>query len=268
MKKLVASIATGIIIAGAGMTSVSAEEYQVKDGDNLWDIAHEYNTTVDNLVNINALKTTVIQPKQELFINELYKVEDGDTLIGIGDKFDVNVDDIKKWNGLESDLIVIGQKLEINGVNIEQDKDNQPAKAVETKKEAKPEAKPAEKAAPKAAEKAEEKTESVEVTKEEDNSPEGKTISVSATAYTADCTGCSGVTSTGIDLNANPNAKVIAVDPNVIPLGSEVYVEGYGYAVAGDIGSAINGKEIDIHVQTKNEAYAWGRKAVNVTIVN
>ncbi|WP_404456105.1 LysM peptidoglycan-binding domain-containing protein [Virgibacillus necropolis] len=255
MKKLIAALAMSIIIAGAGITNVSAEEYQVEKGDTLWDIAQEYNTSVDDLVEINALKTTVIQPKQKLFINEIYKVEEGDTLIGIGEKFDVKVDNIKKWNKLESDVISIGQELEIKGVNIDQDQDNQPAKAKESNA---------------TTTQAETKTETAEVEKsnnEKDNSSEGKTISVEATAYTADCPGCSGVTATGIDLNANPNKKVIAVDPNVIPLGTEVYVEGYGRAVAGDVGGAINGNEIDVHVQTKDEAYAWGRQTVNVTIL-
>ena len=66
---------------------------------------------------------------------------------------------------------------------------------------------------------------------------------MTATAYTAYCNGCSGITTTGINLRANPNLKVIAVDPSVIPLGSKVWVEGYGYAVAGDTGGAIKGKE-------------------------
>ncbi len=100
------------------------------------------------------------------------------------------------------------------------------------------------------------------------DNPEGKTVSVSATAYTADCEGCSGVTSTGVNLNANPNAKVIAVDPNVIPIGSEVYVEGYGYATAADIGGAIQGNKIDVHVPTKEEANNWGVRNVDVTIVS
>src|SRR5690606_25533069 len=60
----------------------------------------------------------------------------------------------------------------------------------------------------------------------------GKEFYVTATAYTASCNGCSGVTATGFNLRANPDAKVIAVDPSVIPLGSKVYVEGYGYAIA------------------------------------
>ena len=74
----------------------------------------------------------------------------------------------------------------------------------------------------------------------------GKTIFMKSTAYTADCSGCSGVTATGINLKKNPNTKVIAVDPNVIPLGTKVHVDGYGYAIAGDTGGAIRGNKIDV----------------------
>lgn len=266
MKKIVAIIATVIIFAGAGMTSVSAEEYQVEKGDSLWDIANEYNTTVDELVDINELNSTVIQPKQTLNINEMYKVEKGDTLTGIGNKFDVKADDIKKWNNLDSNLIVIGQELEIQGMNIEQKQPNQPTKAEESSAPAKEVTKTAEKPESKKETAKEPKTTDEKPT--ENNNPEGKTITVSSTAYTADCQGCSGITSTGIDLNANPDAKVIAVDPDLIPLGTEVYVEGYGKAVAGDIGGAINGNEIDIHVGSKGEADAWGVRSVNVTILD
>ncbi|RWR07179.1 ubiquitin-like domain-containing protein [Siminovitchia fortis] len=97
---------------------------------------------------------------------------------------------------------------------------------------------------------------------------ERKEIYMNATAYTADCSGCSGVTSTGIDLRANPDAKVIAVDPSVIPLGSKVWVEGYGYAVAGDTGGAIKGNRIDVHVQSKGQASSFGRKQVKVRIID
>src|SRR5690625_896354 len=105
-----------------------------------------------------------------------------------------------------------------------------------------------------------------EETKSEDKA-EGNVIHATATAYTAKCVGCSGITATGVDLNANPNAKVIAVDPSVIPLGSQVYVEGYGYAVAADTGGAIKGNKVDVHLPTKAEALNWGNRAVNVTII-
>ncbi len=94
-----------------------------------------------------------------------------------------------------------------------------------------------------------------------------ETITVEATAYTANCNGCSGVTATGIDLNANPDQKVIAVDPDVIPLGTEVYVEGYGRAIAGDTGGGIDGNEIDLYFQSLDTAVNWGRQTVEVQIL-
>ena len=96
----------------------------------------------------------------------------------------------------------------------------------------------------------------------------GKEIYVSSTAYTSSCHGCSGVTSTGVNLKSNPNAKIIAVDPSVIPLGSKVYVEGYGYATAADKGGAIKGNRIDVFFSSTNEAYRWGVKKVKVRILN
>ena len=98
--------------------------------------------------------------------------------------------------------------------------------------------------------------------------PAGKEFYVTSTAYTANCNGCSGYTATGINLRANPNIKVIAVDPRVIPLGTKVYVEGYGYAIAADKGSAIKGNKIDVFFASKADAYRWGRKTVKIKILN
>ncbi|MET3700050.1 uncharacterized protein YabE [Bacillus oleivorans] len=95
----------------------------------------------------------------------------------------------------------------------------------------------------------------------------GKEFYVNSTAYTAYCNGCSGVTATGINLRSNPDIKVIAVDPSVIPLGSKVYVEGYGHAIAGDTGSAIKGNKIDVFFPTKEQAYRWGVRKVKITIL-
>lgn len=94
-----------------------------------------------------------------------------------------------------------------------------------------------------------------------------RTITVNSTAYTADCSGCSGVTATGINLSKNTNQKIIAVDPNVIPLGSKVYVPGYGTAVAADTGGAINGNKIDVFFPKKSQAMNWGTKQVTVKIM-
>lgn len=260
MKKLIASIAMGAMVFGATVTSVSAEEYEVKKGDSLWSIAKENHTTMDNLIEMNGMDSTTIQPNQKITINETYTVEKGDTLSGIGKDFDVSVKDIKKWNKLDSHIIGIGQELKIAGSDKQTDK--KATKADEKQVEEKAPA--AEESSPKEEPKAE-ATSSEEANSSEQ--PEGKTISVTSTAYTAKCDGCSGVTSTGVDLNSDPNAKVIAVDPSVIPLGSEVYVEGYGHATAADVGGAIKGNKIDLHVPTKDEANSWGVRTVDVTII-
>ncbi|GGJ82684.1 peptidase M23 [Lentibacillus kapialis] len=281
MKKLVASIATGAIIAGATVTTVSAAEYEVEKGDNLWSIAQEYNTSVDELVDINELNTTTIYPKQTLSIddtnnnndsnntNGTYKVQKGDTLYGIGNDFGASVNELKAWNNLQSDLIVVGQQLATEGSHVEQNK-TQSASGTEATESS---------SSNESTEQSNKSTQATAVSNENNTSeqqsqdssqdnPEGKTMTVTATAYTADCEGCSGVTSTGVDLNANPNKKVIAVDPNVIPLGSKVHVEGYGYATAADIGGAINGNKIDVHVPSEAKANQWGVQTVDVTIVD
>lgn len=91
-----------------------------------------------------------------------------------------------------------------------------------------------------------------------------KVIAMTATAYSA-----GGTTATGVPAKWG----VVAVDPDVIPLGTKVYVETadgkyiYGTAVAADIGSAIKGNKIDICVNTRAEAYSFGRRTVNVYIL-
>ncbi|MDV2888372.1 3D domain-containing protein, partial [Alkalihalophilus pseudofirmus] len=72
---------------------------------------------------------------------------------------------------------------------------------------------------------------------------------------------------TGLNLKKNPNLKVISVDPKVIKLGTKVYVQGYGYAVAGDTGGAMRGKKIDVFFPSKTKALQWGRKTVKVQIL-
>lgn len=97
----------------------------------------------------------------------------------------------------------------------------------------------------------------------------GKVMIMEATGYGADCKGCSGITATGINVKKNPHIKVISVDPRVIPLGSKVWVEGYGVAIAGDTGGAIKGNRIDVLLPS--EAYAakhWGRRMVKVKVLD
>jgi 3D (Asp-Asp-Asp) domain-containing protein len=99
----------------------------------------------------------------------------------------------------------------------------------------------------------------VEVLQEkQEPEPEPETIIFEATAYT--WTGYRTATGTW------PSRGTVAVDPRVIPLGTELHIEGYGPAVAADTGGAIQGQRIDLYMDTKHECLQWGRRKVEVQI--
>lgn len=159
--------------------------------------------------------------------SSVYTVQKGDTLYKIAKAHNISISNLKSWNNLKSDTIKPKQKLTTATIG------------KETKNPSRSDSK--------------------------DNVV--KEFVVSASAFTANCNGCSGVTSTGINLKKNPDIKVIAVDPNVIKLGTKVYVEGYGYAIAGDTGGNIKGNKIDVFFSSTSEAYKWGRKNVTIKIL-
>ncbi len=91
---------------------------------------------------------------------------------------------------------------------------------------------------------------------------------VQATAYwTHDPVDASG---TGIAYDGTPAVpyKTIAVDPKVIPLQSQVYIPGIGQVRANDTGSAIKGKIIDIAMDSRNAAWNWGRRNIEIYILD
>lgn len=86
-----------------------------------------------------------------------------------------------------------------------------------------------------------------------------------ATAYTPYLDGSgSGMTATGIPARRG----VVAVDPNIIPLGSQLYIPGYGHAVAADTGGSIYGHKIDVCIDTYQEAISFGRRQVTVYLLD
>lgn len=93
----------------------------------------------------------------------------------------------------------------------------------------------------------------------------GMTMNVEATAYSTNQPELSSYTATGIDLRQNP--YVVAVDPSFIPLGSTIYIEGYGTFIAGDTGGAIVGNRIDIHLTDLNACYNFGRRSMQIQVV-
>ncbi|WP_372780644.1 LysM peptidoglycan-binding domain-containing protein [Priestia aryabhattai] len=256
-------------------TTSSNHTYTVKSGDTLYRIAKNNGTSVQQLKDWNNLSSHLIYVNQVLKISgtgtvssspsapvqektnetqaspapsnsKSYKVQPGDTMWSVAQRHGISISQLKQWNNLSSNTIYINQVLQVGGQAAAQAKPSTPATtAPSAPSTSTPAHAPAQ------------ETKSV-----------SKEITVEATAYTAYCAGCSGITATGIDLRSNPNRKVIAVDPRVIPLGSRVYVEGYGEAIAGDTGGAIKGTRVDLFMASQSSALNWGRKTVKLQILD
>jgi 3D (Asp-Asp-Asp) domain-containing protein len=253
LKRIISIIAVAVLSVTVS-ANVQAATVTVKKGDTLWDLSRENNTSLENIQKLNHLTSDLIQPGDVLTIapEKHYTVKKGDTLWDISMDYRVTVPQLKEWNQLNTELIHPGLNLLIyeglkNTHKAVTEKQTKPAAAQASKVSA-----PAKKPASTSTSKTDAK----------------ESITVKATAYTAYCEGCSGTTATGIDLKANPNKKVIAVDPSVIPLGSKVYVEGYGEAIAGDTGGAIKGNRIDVFIPSQQDAINFGVKQLKVTILN
>lgn len=96
-----------------------------------------------------------------------------------------------------------------------------------------------------------------------------KKLSVKSTAYNHPKNSKEAYTASGMHvLRDKSGYSTVAVDPSVIPLGTKLYVEGYGYAIAADTGSAIRGNRIDLFFNTEAEASNWGVKNLDVYILN
>lgn len=90
-----------------------------------------------------------------------------------------------------------------------------------------------------------------------------KKMNMIATAYSDH-----GITASGNGTVRNPDGlSTIAVDPNVIPLGTKVYIPGYGMAVAHDTGGAIKNNKIDLFMNSASEARNWGVQSVELYII-
>ncbi|MEK3886501.1 LysM peptidoglycan-binding and 3D domain-containing protein [Bacillus sp. FSL K6-3431] len=251
---------TGIVAGGA-----SATTYEVQPGDSLWSISQDQGSSVGHIQTLNELTSELILPGQKLVVSEnkeseKYTVVEGDTLWGISVAYGTTVGDIVQLNQLKSDLIHPGDTLIVQkGAGSNNSAKAQPDSTLNSNPQEEVSTQPK-------AEATQAKAEATQPPAE--TSVKGKELTVSATAYTASCEGCSGVTATGQDLRANPDQKVIAVDPTIIPLGSKVEVEGYGVAIAGDVGGAIKGNKIDIFIPSKSDAINYGVQTVKIKVLN
>ena len=89
-------------------------------------------------------------------------------------------------------------------------------------------------------------------------------MSMEATAYLPSDGNGAGITATGV----RATYGVVAVDPRVIPLGSKVYIPGYGVALAADTGGAIRGYKIDLCMESYSECMQFGRRNVTVYVLD
>jgi len=300
MFKKIISIVPVAMLSVSLSANVQAATITVQKGDTLWDLSRANNTSVENIQKLNNITTNLIHPGDVLTIaqQKQYTVKQSDTLWKIALDHQVTVSQIKEWNQLQTDLIHPGLKLFIfdglktstavtektimpsaheskgtttsvaaPSTNNTTSKDRTPeATAPSTSKTASKVHTP-ETNDPSTSNSAS-KHRTPEVNAPSTSNSASKEITVKASAYTASCEGCTGITATGINLKTNPNAKVISVDPAIIPLGSKVYVEGYGEAIAGDTGGAIKGNRIDVFVPSQQDAINFGVKQLKVTILN
>ena len=93
--------------------------------------------------------------------------------------------------------------------------------------------------------------------------PYKEVYKMESTAYTGDAYTTSGITPT----RNKDGISTIAVDPNIIPLGSRVYIPGYGEAIAADTGSAIKGNVVDLYLNSYDECIEWGRQPIDLYIL-
>lgn len=211
-----------------------------------------------------------------------YTFQWGDTLSGLAAATDLSVDKLVKVNDINhKDMIFAGNNIHLsadNSVVTVEDSDNEVKSydvseeevvEVETPEEVKQELQEKEVVEEKPEEKVETTVETQPVEKAEaaaTTSQAGRKLVVEATAYSTNQPSLGTITYSGINLLENP--RVIAVDPSVIPLGSQVHIPGYGTYIAGDTGSAIKGNRIDVHITDLNDAIAFGRRSMEITILN
>ncbi|MED3106696.1 cell wall-binding protein EntB [Bacillus thuringiensis] len=240
----------------------------------------------------------MVKPKEEAKVKEEVKAKEEEKVQEIAKAKEEKAQEIAKAKEGEKAQEIAKAKEEEKAQEIAKAKEEEKAREIARAKEeekakeiakAKEEEKAREIAKAKEEEKAreiakakeEEKAREIAKAKEEERAKEvsknniesaKRELTVVATAYTADPSengtyGGRVLTAMGHDLTANPNMRIIAVDPKVIPLGSKVWVEGYGEAIAGDTGSAIKGNRIDVLMGSKSKAMNWGRQTVKVKIL-
>ncbi|MED4280874.1 LysM peptidoglycan-binding domain-containing protein [Priestia megaterium] len=262
------------------VATIKEMTHKVQQGNTLWSISQQYGVTVDQIKEWNGLKSDLIYPGEQLKIqspNGQAQQSSPSVAQAAPEAQQAQAPAEQTQEEQQQAQAEQAQKEQQQAQAEQAQKEQQQAQVEQAQKEQQQaQAEQAQKEQQQAqAEQAQKEQQQAQAEQAQQQQPaessqqaSGKSMTVEATAYTANCAGCSGTTATGVDLKANPNQKVIAVDPSVIPLGSKVYVEGYGEAVAADTGGAIKGNRIDVFVPSEGDAQQFGRKSVKITVMN
>jgi 3D (Asp-Asp-Asp) domain-containing protein len=236
--KLVFSLSLAFVFSTATHVFASGTQYTVKSGDTLNKIAVQYGVTVqqiaskNNIADLNSIYVgqvfTIPAGTSASAGSSKYTVKSGDTLNKIAAQYGVTIQQIASKNNIaDLNSIYVGQVFTIPSV-----------------------------------------VSTVSVSR---GVASGQALRMKATAYTANEPGGIGggsITATGTTVRRIADGySTVAVDPTVIPLGTKLYVEGYGYAIAEDTGSLIKGNTIDVYFDTLSEANTWGVKYLNVYVL-
>ncbi|MFE4121092.1 LysM peptidoglycan-binding domain-containing protein [Priestia sp. YIM B13486] len=263
------------------VATIKEMTHKVQQGNTLWSISQQYGVTVDQIKEWNGLKSDLIYPGEQLKIQSPngQAQQSSPSVAQAAPEAQQAQAPAEQTQEEQQQAQAEQTQEEQQQAQAEQaQKEQQQAQAEQAQKEqqqaqAEQAQKEQQQAQAEQAQKEQQQAQAEQAQQqqqpaESSQQASGKSMTVEATAYTANCAGCSGTTATGVDLKANPNQKVIAVDPSVIPLGSKVYVEGYGEAVAADTGGAIKGNRIDVFVPAEGDAQQFGRKSVKITVMN
>ncbi|WP_245683089.1 3D domain-containing protein [Alkalibacterium thalassium] len=228
-------------------------KYTFQWGDTMWGISQATDISVDKLVNVNDIDNrSLIHVGSTIYLSRdlsVISVQNGDEEVV---SYDVSNGDAVETETPEE----VEEAVEAAEGNVVEE-----AVVEEPAEEVVEQTQPAEEAVEEVVEQTQPAEESTAQTSSSEN---GRWMTVEATAYSRNQPELSNYTFTGIDLREN--SRVIAVDPNVIPLGSTIYVPGYGEYIAGDTGGAIIGNRIDIHFESLDSAIQFGRQSIDVQV--
>jgi 3D (Asp-Asp-Asp) domain-containing protein/LysM repeat protein len=260
------------------LSSIKEIVHTVKRGDTLWSIGQHYGVTVEEIKEWNGLTSDLVFPGEQFKIKTAQAAQSQTASAPVA-KAAPQAQQPQTAQAQQEQAAQEQTQKEQEQAQVaaqeqaqKEQEQAQAAQAQVAQEQAQKEQEQAQAAAQEQAQKEQAAQQQQQAAQQQQQQSQqqasGKSMTVEATAYTANCAGCSGTTATGVNLKSNPNQRVIAVDPSVIPLGSKVYVEGYGQAVAADTGGAIKGNRIDVFVSSDSAAQDWGRRSVKITVID